>query len=53
MAKALRNGTKHRANGDLMYHVLDIMHGFHDASNEGRHIEIESTCEQPAALPIS
>ncbi len=51
MAKALRLGGKHRANGDMTYHVLDIMHGFHDASNEGRHIDLESTCEQPQPLP--
>ncbi|NLM09672.1 MAG: hypothetical protein GX213_02590 [Clostridiaceae bacterium] len=28
MAYALRTGRKHRANSDLTYHVLDIMHGF-------------------------
>ena len=53
MAMAIREGTEHRANGNMMYHVLDIMHGFHDASNEGRHILLESTCKQPSALPIN
>lgn len=53
MARALRDGRIHRANGDMMYHVLDIMHGFHDSSYEGRHIELESICERPSALPIS
>ena len=53
MARALREGGKHRANGDMMYHVLEIMHGFHDASNEGRHIELESTCQQPEVLPLA
>ncbi len=52
MARAIRNGTKHRANGEMQYHVLDIMHGFHDASREGSHIILESTCEQPSPLPI-
>jgi len=52
MARALRDGTKHRASGDVLYHVLDIMHGFHDASNEGRHIELESTCQQPSPMPL-
>jgi len=51
MAYALRSGRRHRANGDLAYHVLDIMHAFHDASREGRHVDLESTCERPAALP--
>lgn len=50
MANALRNGHSHRANGDLAYHVLDIMHAVHDASREGRHIELTSTCERPAPL---
>ncbi len=52
MAYALRSGRSHRANGAMAYHVLDIMHAVHDASREGRHIELESTCEQPAALPL-
>jgi predicted dehydrogenase len=51
MAYALRIGRAHRANGTLAYHVLDLMHAFHDASREGRHIELASTCERPAALP--
>ena len=51
MACALQSGRPHRANGDLIYHVLDIMHAIHDASSEGRHIELESGCERPAALP--
>jgi predicted dehydrogenase len=50
MARALRDGRPHRANGDLAYHVLDIMHAVHDASREGRHIELTSTCERPAAI---
>ncbi len=52
MAYALRSGRPHRANGDVAYHVLDIMHAFHDASREGRHIELQSTCSRPAPLPL-
>ena len=51
MAYAMRSGRAHRANGELAYHVLDIMHAFHDASREGRHIELTSSCSRPAALP--
>jgi len=51
LAGALRSGRPHRASGELAYHVLDIMHGFLDASREGRHVEIKSTCVRPAALP--
>jgi predicted dehydrogenase len=51
MAYALAYGRPHRASGDLAYHVLDVMCAFEDASRRGRHIDIESTCVQPAALP--
>jgi predicted dehydrogenase len=51
MAYALRNGTPHRTNGALAYHVLDIMHAIHDASHEGRHVDLTSTCTIPAPLP--
>jgi predicted dehydrogenase len=53
MAYALRSGRPHRASGELAFHVLDIMHAFHDASREGRHIDLESTYERPVPLPPS
>lgn len=52
MARALKSGGMNRANGNLAYHVLDIMHGIHDAAREGRHINLESTCERPEAMPM-
>ncbi len=52
MAYALRTGRPHRANGAMAYHVLDIMHAVHDASKDGKHIELQSTCAQPASLPM-
>jgi predicted dehydrogenase len=51
MAYAIRRGHAHRANGEMAYHVLDVMHCFHDASLEGRHIELTSTCSRPQPLP--
>jgi len=51
MAYALRSGRPHRASGDLAYHVLDIMHAFHDASAKGKHVVLKSTCDRPAPLP--
>ena len=47
MAEGIRSGRAHRANGALAYHVLDIMHAIHDASTEGRHVQMESTCVRP------
>jgi predicted dehydrogenase len=52
MAHALRSGRKHRANGELTYHVLDVMHAIHDASRADAHVMLESTCEQPALFPL-
>ncbi len=52
MAMALRTGRKHRASGELAYHVLDIMHAIHDASKAGSHVDLESTCARPEALPV-
>jgi hypothetical protein len=53
MAYALRSGRPQRASGELAYHVLDIMHAFHDASREDRHIALSSTCSRPAPLPLN
>ncbi len=50
MADAILGNRPHRANGDLAYHVLDLMHAFHDASSSGTHIAIESSCERPLPL---
>jgi len=52
MAEGMRTGRPHRANGQLAYHVLDIMHAIHEASDEGRHILLESTCERPDPLQV-
>jgi len=52
LAYALRAGRPARASGELTYHVLDIMHAIHDASREGQHVILESTCSRPAALPL-
>lgn len=50
MANALQNGESHRANGDLAYHVLDAMHAFHDSAENGQHIALESSCNQPEPM---
>ncbi|QBD82702.1 Gfo/Idh/MocA family oxidoreductase [Ktedonosporobacter rubrisoli] len=50
MAYALRSGRTHRANGEMAYHVLDIMQALYAAAEAGTRVELESTCEQPAPL---
>lgn len=52
MAYAVSSGRLHRANGEMAYHVLDVMYGFLDASESGAHYNVASSCARPAALPI-
>lgn len=52
MAHAIMSGRPHRASGELLYHVLEAMHGFHDASAQNAHYFMKSTCESPAPLPL-
>lgn len=52
MINAIRSGRPHRANSDLTYHVLEAMHGFHDASESGRYYEMQSRVPRPAPLPM-
>lgn len=52
MATVILEGGKHRANGELGYHVLEAMHGFHDSSDSGKHYIMESTCERPESLSV-
>ncbi|WOO40951.1 Gfo/Idh/MocA family oxidoreductase [Rubellicoccus peritrichatus] len=53
LADAAANGRPARCGGEIAYHVLDIMHAIHDSSNERKHIDIASTCERPAAMPMT
>ena len=50
MARARSQGRPHRCSGELAYHVLDIMHGMHDAADSGRYVVLESTCPRPAPM---
>ena len=53
MAVAMRAGRAPRASGELAYHVLDIMHGLQDASQQNRHVRLESTCARPAPFDMA
>ena len=52
LAVALRENRPNRCSGDLAYHVLDVMIALEDSAREGRHITLDSTCAQPAPLPL-
>jgi predicted dehydrogenase len=52
MAAGVRSSRAHRASGDLAYHVLDVMQAIDEASKQDTHVELKSTCEKPAPLPL-
>ena len=52
MAYAIRSGRKHRASGELAFHVLDIMQSFTEASEQSAYVDLRTTCERPAPLPL-
>jgi predicted dehydrogenase len=50
MAGAIEAGRPHRASAELCFHVLDVMHGIHDASESGRYCKIKGKCRRPEAM---
>lgn len=52
LAVAIRNGRPHRANGQMGAHVVDIINALHESWDEGRRIDLTTTCDRPAPLPI-
>lgn len=47
---AIRDTRPHRASGEMAYHVLELMHAFLTSSDQGKHIDVVSNCEQPEPL---
>jgi predicted dehydrogenase len=52
LAASVRSGRPHRASGAMAYHVLDTMQTLLEASEQGKHLEVRSTCARPAPLPL-
>ncbi|MDR1787874.1 MAG: Gfo/Idh/MocA family oxidoreductase [Treponema sp.] len=52
MAEAIAEGRPHRASGELGFHVLDMMQGFHEASASGRCCTLASPCGRPAPMEV-
>ncbi|MDR2536490.1 MAG: Gfo/Idh/MocA family oxidoreductase [Treponema sp.] len=50
MAEGISEGRPHRASGELAYHVLEVMHGIHNASASGTYYELKSACTRPEPL---
>jgi predicted dehydrogenase len=52
MVRAIRSGRQHRASDALAYHVLEVMLAFDKSSESRMHVEIQSSVERPAPLPM-
>lgn len=52
MAYCISEGGKNRANGEMANHVLEIMHAFHTSSDKKSFVDLTTTCERPAPLPL-
>jgi predicted dehydrogenase len=52
MAYALCYGRPYRPNGQLAYHILDVMQSILEASETGRQVKVESSVSRPAPLPL-
>ncbi|MBC8532924.1 Gfo/Idh/MocA family protein [Yeguia hominis] len=51
MAWAIRGNRPHRASKEMAYHVFEMLHGILRAAKEEQIVRLESTFEQPKALP--
>jgi predicted dehydrogenase len=52
MARALRNNEPHRADGALAYHVLDVMESLLESAAQDQSVDVASTVQRPAAVPL-
>jgi len=50
MAKAIQTGRAHRANGDLTFHVLEIMTSIERSAKEGGTLSIEAPYQRTAPM---
>jgi predicted dehydrogenase len=51
MARAIRENRPHRAQGELAYHVLDILVSAAESSERGEFVPVESTVQPVPLLP--
>jgi predicted dehydrogenase len=50
MAQAILSKRKHRANGEIAMHALDIMQAIHEAAKTGKAVKLTTKCERPEAM---
>ena len=47
MIYSIQNKKKHRCNGDLSLHVLNIIDGIHKSAKNGKKFNIKTKCDRP------
>lgn len=52
LAQAIRDGRPPRLSADMAFHCLDVMEGMLLSAKEHRFIDMLSTCERPAPMPM-
>lgn len=52
MIWAARTGREHRASSTLALHVLELMTASIASSEQGRHVELQTTCRPAKSLPV-
>jgi len=52
LASALASGATHRANGEIAFHVLDVMESLLTAASSGLSEDVASSCDRPPAVPF-
>ncbi|MGP0224997.1 Gfo/Idh/MocA family protein [Paenarthrobacter sp. NCHU4564] len=51
MARAIREGREHRAQGELAYHILDTMASISESIDNRAFVDVESSASKVPALP--
>lgn len=46
-------GQEHRANGELAYHVLEVMESMLKSASTGASVAVKSRAERPSAVPLT
>ena len=53
MARAIADGGPHRQSPELGFHVNEVMERISQAAADSSVLQVQSTCERPAAVPLA
>ncbi len=53
MGRAIRHGEPHRASGEIGFHALEVMESILESAHSGTAVDIASTAERPAIMPLA